>query len=252
MSSAWRARSRSRAKAVVAIYSTFMQRAIDQAIVNVGLQKAHVIFCLDRAGLVGDDGPTHHGVFDLVYLRMIPGMRVLLLRMTRGCVPACAAPLTSRVRSPSAIRVGPLPVAAAPCETWREDGPLKLEDGNDGALLAVGRMVDVARDVARNAAGHGIDLAVWDMRWVKPIDEDAVREAARTGRIFTLEDGVVTGGLRIGGARAARRDGRCLSGHALWHSGRLRDPGSDGQALRGTWPRRRRHRRRGHRGLLEA
>ena len=185
-------------KPVVAIYSTFMQRAIDQAIVNVGLQKAHVIFCLDRAGLVGDDGPTHHGVFDLVYLRMIPGMRVLAPSNDEELRAAlrCAIDL----ESPVAIRYprGSAPVAAAPCETWREGRALKLEDGNDGALLAVGRMVDVARDVARNAAGHGIDLAVRDMRWVKPIDEDAVREAARTGRIFTLEDGVVTGGFGSG------------------------------------------------------
>ena len=185
-------------KPVVAIYSTFMQRAIDQAIVNVGLQKAHVIFCLDRAGLVGDDGPTHHGVFDLVYLRMIPGMRVLApsndeeLRAALRCAIDLEGPVAIRYPRGSA------PVAAAPCETWRGGRALKLEDGNDGALLAVGRMVDVARDVARNAAGHGIDLAVWDMRWVKPIDEDAVREAARTGRIFTLEDGVVTGGFGSG------------------------------------------------------
>ena len=129
---------------------------------------------------------------------MIPGMRVLAPSNDEELRAAlrCAIDL----KGPVAIRYprGSAPVAAAPCETWREGRALKLEDGNDGALLAVGRMVDVARDVARNAAGHGIDLAVWDMRWVKPIDEDAVREAARTGRIFTLEDGVVTGGFGSG------------------------------------------------------
>lgn len=92
-------------KPVVAIYSTFMQRAIDQAIVNVGLQKAHVVFCLDRAGLVGDDGPTHHGVFDLVYLRMIPNMRILApsndeeLRMALRCAMALEGPWPFAIRA---------------------------------------------------------------------------------------------------------------------------------------------------------
>ena len=185
-------------KPVVAIYSTFMQRAIDQAIVNVGLQKAHVIFCLDRAGLVGDDGPTHHGVFDLVYLRMIPGMRILApsngeeLRAALRCAIGLEGPVAIRYPRGSA------PVASAVCESWHEGKAVKLREGADGALLALGRMVDVAREVAEMAAQSGIELAVWDMRWAKPIDEEAVREAAQTGHIFTLEDGVVTGGFGSG------------------------------------------------------
>ena len=106
-------------KPVVAIYSTFMQRAIDQAIVNVGLQKAHVVFCLDRAGLVGDDGPTHHGVFDLVYLRMIPNMRILApssdeeLRMALRCVHA------SRGRRAMPSRSGTVPTGRySPWVAW--------------------------------------------------------------------------------------------------------------------------------------
>ena len=185
-------------KPVVAIYSTFMQRAIDQAIVNVGLQKAHVVFCLDRAGLVGDDGPTHHGVFDLVYLRMIPNMRILApssdeeLRMALRCVMALEGPVAIRYPRGSA------PVASGACEPWQEGHAVKIRDGADGALLALGRMVDVAREVAEVAARQGVELSIWDMRWAKPIDADALRDAAHTGRIFTLEDGVITGGFGSG------------------------------------------------------
>ena len=185
-------------KPVVAIYSTFMQRAIDQAIVNVGLQKAHVVFCLDRAGLVGDDGPTHHGVFDLVYLRMIPNMRILApssdeeLRMALRCAMALEGPVAIRYPRGSA------PVAPGACEPWQEGHAVKVRDGADGALLALGRMVDVAREVAEVAARQGVELSIWDMRWAKPIDADALRDAVHTGHIFTLEDGVITGGFGSG------------------------------------------------------
>lgn len=185
-------------KPVVAIYSTFMQRAIDQAIVNVGLQNAHVIFCLDRAGLVGDDGPTHHGVFDLVYLRMIPHMRILApsndeeLRMALRCAVELEGPVA--IRYPR----GNAPVASDACELWQEGDAVKVRDGADGALLALGRMVDVARKVAEIAAHQGVELSIWDMRWAKPIDADALRDAARTGHVFTLEDGVITGGFGSG------------------------------------------------------
>lgn len=185
-------------KPVVAIYSTFMQRAIDQAIVNVGLQKAHVVFCLDRAGLVGDDGPTHHGVFDLVYLRMIPNMRILApssdeeLRMALRCAMALEGPVAIRYPRGSA------PVAPGACEPWQEGHAVKVRDGADGALLALGRMVDVACEVAEVAARQGVELSIWDMRWAKPIDADALRDTAHTGHIFTLEDGVITGGFGSG------------------------------------------------------
>ena len=185
-------------KPVVAIYSTFMQRAIDQAIVNVGLQNVHVIFCLDRAGLVGDDGPTHHGVFDLVYLRMIPHMRILApsndeeLRMALRCAVELEGPVA--IRYPR----GNAPVASDACEPWQEGDAVKVRDGADGALLALGRMVDVARKVAEIAAHQGVELSIWDMRWAKPIDADALRDAARTGHVFTLEDGVITGGFGSG------------------------------------------------------
>lgn len=183
---------------IVAIYSTFLQRAIDQIIVNVGLQKAHVVFCLDRAGLVGDDGPTHHGVFDLVYLRMVPGMRIL--------APANDEELQEGLRfaveteGPVAIRYprGTATSAEGSIPPLVEGKGVQLALGGDGALLAVGRMVGIAQEVACRVKEAGIDLAVWDMRWVKPIDVEAVKDAARTGRIFTLEDGAVMGGFGSG------------------------------------------------------
>lgn len=192
---------------VVAIYSTFLQRAIDQIIINVALQRAHVVFCLDRAGLVGDDGPTHHGVFDLAYLRMIPGMRILApsddeeLRAALRCAVALEGPVA--VRYPR----GSAPVAEQARAPWEEGVGVKLREGADGALLAVGRMVGVAEQVAAQVAEQGIELAVWDMRWVKPVDAAAIREAASTGRIFTLEDGVVTGGFGSGVLETLSQEG---------------------------------------------
>lgn len=183
---------------VVAIYSTFLQRAIDQIIINVGLQKAHVVFCLDRAGLVGDDGPTHHGVFDLAYLRMVPGMRILApsndeeLRAGLRFAVETEGPVALRYPRGSAI---PASTSVAPLE---EGKGACLSQGDDGAILAVGRMVSVAQEVAGLCDEAGIHLAVWDMRWVKPIDHEAVAAAAKTGHIFTLEDGVVTGGFGSG------------------------------------------------------
>jgi 1-deoxy-D-xylulose-5-phosphate synthase len=182
-------------KPVVAIYSTFLQRAVDQMIVNVALQKQHVVFCLDRAGLVGDDGPTHHGAFDLCYLRMIPGMRIIVpasdeeLRAALRCALALEGPVA--IRYPR----GGAPVADAPCDDWEVGKAVQLREGADGALLAAGEMVEMATQVAAQLQTDGLDLAVWDMRWVKPIDDDAVSQAAKTGHIFTLEDNAITGGF---------------------------------------------------------
>lgn len=180
---------------VVAIYSSFLQRATDQLIVNVGLQKAHVVLCLDRAGLVGADGPTHHGVFDLAYLRMIPGMRVIApsndeeLRAALRYAVQADGPVAIRYPRGRAIE------AESTIEPLVEGKAVRLRQGNDGAILAVGKMVDTACKVAQAASDDGVELDVWDMRWVKPVDGEAVCEAARTGRIFTIEDGVVTGGF---------------------------------------------------------
>lgn len=180
---------------VVAIYSTFLQRAYDQIMINVGLQNAHVVFCLDRAGLVGADGPTHHGAFDLSYLRTVPNMKILVpsddeeLRAALRCAIAMEGPVALRYPRGSA------PVAEKPGDPWEVGRARKLEDGADGAILAIGKMVETAREVRAKLAARGKGLALYDMRWAKPVDRDAVRDAASTGRIFTLEDNSIVGGF---------------------------------------------------------
>ncbi len=182
----------------VAIYSTFMQRAFDQVVVNVALQKANVVLCLDRAGLVGDDGPTHHGAFDLSYLRMIPNMRVLApsddeeLRAAIRCAVKLDGPLAIRYPRGTALQ------ADAPCDPWELGKARLVSQGDDGAILAVGKMVAIAQASARIAREAGLELAVWDMRWVKPIDCEAVCAASKTGAIFTIEDNARTGGFGSG------------------------------------------------------
>ncbi|MGA9118273.1 MAG: 1-deoxy-D-xylulose-5-phosphate synthase [Bacteroidota bacterium] len=184
---------------VVAIYSTFLQRAIDQIIHDVALQHLHVVFALDRGGLVGADGPTHHGVFDLTYLRMIPGMVVMspkdeneLRDMLYTAVQHRDGPIALRyprgncLGLPLKDRFDLVPIGRG--ETVRK--------GSDVALVAVGIMVTNAMKAAEMLELEGISCEVVNMRFVKPIDGNLLRElAARIPQIVTLEDSVVTGGF---------------------------------------------------------
>ncbi len=136
---------------VAAIYSTFLQRGFDQMIHDVALQKLHVVFVLDRAGLVGSDGPTHHGTFDLTYLRMIPGMVIMapkdeaeLRNMVYTAVEHCDGPVAVRYPRGSALGV-PLKDEFEQIEIGKSE---KLTDGNDVALLALGAMVDYSLKAA--------------------------------------------------------------------------------------------------------
>ncbi len=189
-------------KPVCAIYSTFMQRAIDQMIVDVALPNLDVVFALDRAGLVGDDGPTHHGVFDLAYLRMVPNMRIIVPSDQSRLSDAVHTAL--RLSGPVAIRY---PRGSAETLYFDESTePEVLEvgvstvvrEGSDVAVLAFGRMVKVAKDAAELLAAEGIDARVVDMMWAKPLDEDAVVRAAETRMIVTVEEGVIEGGAGEG------------------------------------------------------
>lgn len=186
---------------VVAIYSTFLQRAYDQLLINVALQNQHVVFCVDRAGLVGEDGTTHHGLFDLAYLRTIPNMRIL--------VPADRVQLEDALHTalllddaPIALRYprgeAPLP-RTVPEVKDSQILPLgkaiKLREGSTVSLLAVGRMVDRALDAAEILALAGIDAAVYNMLWVKPVDTETVLKAAAAPLVVTLEEGTTAGGL---------------------------------------------------------
>ena len=158
-------------KPVVAIYSTFLQRGIDQAIIDVALSDLDVVFAIDRAGLVGEDGPTHHGVFDLAYMRMIPNMRVLAPSNEAELVNALHTALELwgpfAIRYPRGAAVGvPLPEEPCVLESGRAH---TLREGSDVALLAFGRMVGHALKAAELLEEAGVSARVVDMRWVKPL-----------------------------------------------------------------------------------
>ncbi|MDZ4169121.1 MAG: 1-deoxy-D-xylulose-5-phosphate synthase [Coriobacteriia bacterium] len=183
---------------VVAIYSTFMQRAYDQLIMDVSLQNLHVVFCLDRAGLVGEDGPTHHGVFDLTYLRSIPNMMVLApsdeAELAHALHTALAADGPVAIRYPRGAGSG----VGLPAETqiWTPGCAEIRRRGTDVAILAVGRMVGAAEAAAELLAEEGITASVYDMRWVKPLDSDAAKEAALGHRlVVTAEENTACGGF---------------------------------------------------------
>ena len=196
---------------IVALYSTVLQRAFDQIIHDVALQHLHVVFAMDRAGLVGADGPTHHGVFDLSYLRLIPGMVIMAPRneselrdMLYTAVEYTDGPIA--VRYPRGNGVGvtlkegfdKLPIGKA--ET--------LQQGKDVALLAIGTMANVASDASTLLAHQGISAEVVSMRFVKPLDADLLRAvSARIPRIVTLEDNVILGGFGSAVAEFFAREG---------------------------------------------
>ena len=187
-------------KPVVALYSTFFQRAVDQAIINVSLENLDVVFAIDRAGLVGDDGPTHHGMFDMALLRMVPNMKVLAPSNEAELAHALHTAL--RLEGPVALRYPrgeALGVAMPDDALFMQPGKARVvREGTDAAILAFGRMVRYACDAAESLAAEGYSVRVVDMRWVKPLDEEAVRKAANTGVVVTVEDGVRTGGAGEG------------------------------------------------------
>ena len=188
------------AKPVLALYSTFLQRAVDQLIINVALPKAPVVIAIDRAGLVGDDGPTHHGVFDLVYLRMLPNVSVLA--PSDECELSSALHTALSLSAPVALRYpkGNASGNSLPQEPEiMEVGKSRMVcDGSDVAILAFGRMVSQALDAATILADKGISVRVVDMRWVKPLDRSAIRSAAEFSLLVTAEEGVIEGGAGQG------------------------------------------------------
>ena len=189
-------------KPVVAIYSTFLQRAYDQIIHDVAIQNLNVAFVLDRGGLVGDDGATHNGIFDLSYLRSIPNMVVMApkdelelqrmiltaiehgtgpiaVRYPRGCGPG--TPICENVDEIEPVEIG----------TWE-----KLKKGTDLAILAVGAMVEPALKAAEVLGANGISTEVVNARFVKPLDEEMLDDLiSRHNRWVTVEENVVAGGF---------------------------------------------------------
>jgi 1-deoxy-D-xylulose-5-phosphate synthase len=183
---------------VAAIYSTFLQRAYDQIIHDVCIMNLPVVFCLDRGGLVGDDGPTHQGVFDIAYMRSLPNMVVMAPKdepeLQRMMATAIKHPGPICVRYPRGGGPGapllddpePLPIGVG--ETLRE--------GDDVAIIGYGHGVRPALEAAELLAGEGIQATVINPRFVKPLDTELILEAARRcGRVVTVEDGCRMGGF---------------------------------------------------------
>lgn len=182
---------------VVAIYSTFLQRAYDQVFHDLCLQRLHAVLCLDRAGLVGADGPTHHGVFDIAYLRHLPGMVLAAPRDGAELASMLAAALAGeRVW---AIR---FPKAPVPALDWPVPAPVELgqaevlRDGSQAALIAYGSMVAPAWEAAARLAERGIEAAVVNARFAKPLDGALLASlAARVPLLVTIEEHAVAGGF---------------------------------------------------------
>lgn len=184
---------------IAAIYSTFLQRAFDQIIHDVALQHLHVIFALDRGGLVGADGPTHHGVFDLSYLRMIPGMTIM--------APKDESELRDMLYTATLYDKGPIALRyprgngiGVPLKPGFDLLPIgkseTLRSGHHVAILAIGAMVQPALKAADILENEGITCEVVNMRFVKPLDGPLIDSvAARFKFIVTLEDNVVSGGF---------------------------------------------------------
>jgi len=180
------------------IYSTFMQRAYDQVIHDVAIQNLHVIFCLDRGGMAGADGPTHHGAYDLVYMRCIPNMIVSApmneeeLRNLMFTAVETPAPFSIRYPRGNGVMAD-----------WKKPFT-KIEigkgrviiQGADVAILSIGHMGNLAETAVKTLQSKGVDAALYDMRFVKPIDEEMLHAVFnKFDKIITVEDGCVQGGF---------------------------------------------------------
>jgi len=182
------------------IYSSFMQRAYDQVVHDVAIQNLPVIFCLDRAGLVGEDGPTHHGAYDIPYMRCIPNM-VISAPMNESELRNLmyTAQLESNTH-PFVIRYprgqGVMPEWRTPFQEIPIGKGRKLRDGQDIAILSLGHPGNFVTAAIRELKTDGIQPAHYDMRFAKPLDEALLHEVfSRYDRVITVEDGAITGGF---------------------------------------------------------
>ena len=181
------------------IYSSFMQRAYDQVIHDVALQNLHVVFCLDRGGLVGEDGATHHGVYDLAYLRAIPNITI--------CSPMNEEELRNMMYTaqldgmgPFAIRYprgrGVMPQWKTPFAELPVGKGRMIRDGKDLAIISIGHPGNTALEACNQLAGKNIEVALFDIRFLKPIDEELLHTIFKKfKKVITLEDGSLIGGL---------------------------------------------------------
>ncbi len=218
---------------VAAIYSTFLQRAYDQIVHDVCIQNLPVVFCLDRAGLVGDDGKTHQGVFDLTYLRCLPNMTILapaneneLQHMVATAIAHEEGPIA--VRFPRGNGIG-IPMDAEPRPMPIGKGEV-VREGTDIALIAAGTVLSIAVDAAALLAAEGIQAMVINARSVKPLDEGLILEAARRcGHVITIEENVITGGFGAGVLELLAREGVLVPTHLMGVPDQMIPHGSQAQ-----------------------
>ena len=200
-------------KPFVAIYSTFLQRALDHIIHDVAIQKLPVRFMLDRAGFVGSDGPTHHGLYDLTYLRMIPNMTIM--------VPRNGAELRGMMELAYNYENGPLAIRYPRGNTVELDENKSpqiefgkahvLRKGQDVALFAVGSMVDTAEEVADVLEAKGFSAAVINARFVKPLDEKVIVQfGGKVKLLVSLEENTIHGGFGSGVLESLSEKGMCV------------------------------------------
>jgi 1-deoxy-D-xylulose-5-phosphate synthase len=181
------------------IYSSFMQRAYDQVIHDVALQKLQVVFCLDRGGLVGEDGATHHGAFDLAYFRAVPNLTI--------CSPMNEEELRNMMYSAQIPGAGTFVIRypkgrgvmldwQKPFRELKKGKGRMIRNGNDLAIISIGHIGNEVVNASEKLEAEGISAAHYDIRFLKPIDEDLLNEVlTRFGKVITVEDGTVTGGL---------------------------------------------------------
>jgi 1-deoxy-D-xylulose-5-phosphate synthase len=181
------------------IYSSFMQRAYDQVIHDVALQNLHVVFCLDRGGLVGEDGATHHGVYDMAYLRAIPNITI--------CSPMNEEELRNMMYTAQLEGMGPFairyPRGRGVMPQWKTPfvelpvGKGRLvREGRELAIISIGHIGNVALEACSQLAGKGIEAALYDIRFLKPIDSGLLHSVFKLyNKVITVEDGSVIGGL---------------------------------------------------------
>ncbi len=182
---------------VVAIYSTFLNRAWDQVVYDVAMHRLPVVFCLDRAGVTGPDGASHHGVYDMALLARVPGMRVLApssaqelhVMLHDALRLADDGPVAIRYPRGTAVNVGEHDVGSGLAARRVREG-----DGSV-CILAIGKMVAIAEKAATQLVDGGIEATVWDVRSCAPLDQTMIADAARHGAVLTCEDGVRDGGI---------------------------------------------------------
>ncbi len=196
---------------IVDIYSTFLQRSFDQIFQEVALQNLPVLFCLDRAGLCGPDGPTHHGVFDNSYMRIFPNMVVMAPGDQLDVKPMMDFALS--IDSPTSIRYPKTDAEAvdrkvAVVELGRSE---VLSWGEDGNILACGVLLPRAVEAAERLRTEGLDVGVVNARFVKPVDTDVIRRAIQTGFVITVEENALMGGFGSAVLEAANGLGQSTS-----------------------------------------